>query len=397
MDHVTGSNTKSDLDGEEFRLTDSFVAPWGLAHEERPLHYLWEGSVNRIQIDFVQPIDILEIYNISNRPENYIEEVEVDEGPDLSRLSISSDDLLTPGYLSAKFAVPELLEEPIVGQVVETKFHTENNEILEKDLTFTLRPMIRVVNLPDKIRLTDDEVVIQSQSYESGEKTMDYPGVIEAEMEQIGFGMAQVRAEAWGEGELLSEEESVYQDIAESLRETGFTTDDPVLREIPEPIREESTVEIPESTLRNVVEDFRKWLAEDALLESFDEDEINDMIEFVEAEDTDFDISAIYKHFEYLLLNSILDVVDRHPSNNVQMKSPQTNIEIESRVRSFYIVFKLSDRLDNEYESEAIEIAVEDDRETGGVAELELNTEWEEVQIRRDELRRLREEVQRDL
>lgn len=395
--HRIAEEYSPDPSETDFNLTDSFVAPWGLAYEERPLHYLWEGTIDKIKIKFIQPVDILEVYNVRENPETYIREIEVNDSRNRKCLTISSEELLTPGYISAKFTVPELLDDPIVGQVVEAEFFYSNDKHIEKDLSFTLRPMIRVVSLPEKIQLNDEEVIIYSENYEDGQKSMEYPGVIEAQMEQIGFGMAQVEAEAWSEGELLSQEESVYQDIAESLRETGFTTEEPILREVPEEIRDESNVEMPESTVRGIVEDFREWLANDALLESFEADEIEDMLGFVRAEDTDVDISAIYKHFEYLLLNSILDVVDRHPSDNVQMKSPQTEIGIESPIRSFYIVFKLSDNLGNDYESEAIEVTVDDERDSGGVAELELKTEWDEVEIHADELKKLREEIQSDL
>jgi hypothetical protein len=75
------------------------------------------------------------------------------------------------------------------------------------------------------------------------------------------------------------------------------------------------------------------------------------------------------------------------------MESPQTKIEIESRMDSFFIEFELSDKLENTYPSEPLEIEVEDYRDSGGIAELELETNWSEVELDPSKLNELRQGI----
>ncbi|MFK5604775.1 hypothetical protein [Haloferax volcanii] len=380
----------------KFNLEDAFVAPWGLANEERPLHYIWDGEVQSIQIQLAEELEVESLFNVTGNKDDYVKQKETENGERYTLIDIPSDDLISSGYLSGIVTVPDLHEEPLVGHIVEVEFTGSGFVKKNTNLTFTTRPLIRIRDIPERIRLEDDEVaIIYNQSEERVER-MEYPGNIEADMEQIGFSLAQVEAEAWGEGELLSQEESVYRDLAEALI-SSTTGDEADLKELPEEARDKVPVEIPDQTVENTVEDFREWLSNESLIEDFDSEEIEQVSQVVEAENSDFDMGEIYKHFEYLLMNSILDVVDRHPTDNVQMQSPQTTIEIESRLNSFNIGFELSDKVGNRYESEIIEIQVEDERHSGGIAELELTTNWNEVQIDPSELEELRKEIKSDL
>lgn len=392
-----GKQTRDMTDSSyEFNLEDAFVAPWGLANEERPIHYIWSGDIERIQIKLAEELEVSRLFNTTGSAEKYIEKIEPDDDENYILVDIPSDDLISPGYLSGIITVPDMYEEPLVGHVVNVEFINDSIYEENKNLTFTTRPLIRIRDIPERIRLEDDEVAIIYNESEEQVEQMEYPGEIEADMEQIGFSLAQVEAEAWGEGELLSQEESVYYDLAEALisSTSGEETD---LRELPDEARDQVPVEIPDQTVENTVEDFREWLSNESLIEDFDSEEIKQVSQVVEAENSDFDMGQIYKHFEYLLMNSILDVVDRHPIDNVQMQSPQTTIEIESRINSFNIGFELSDKVGNRYESEIIEIQVEDERSSGGIAELELTTNWNEVQIDPSELEELRKEIKSDL
>jgi len=396
MNYEGGQTRDMSNSNSKFNLEDAFVAPWGLANEERPIHYIWDGKIESVQIKLAEELEVKKLFNTTKESNKYTEQKKADNGEKYTLIDIPSDDLISSGYLSGIVTAPDLHEEPLVGHIVEVGFMKGKSVEKNKNLTFTTRPLIRIRDIPERIRLEDDEVaIIYNQSEERVER-MEYPGNIEADMEQIGFSLAQVEAEAWGEGELLSQEESVYRDLAEALI-SSTTGDEADLMELPDETRDEVPVEIPDQTVENTVEDFREWLSNESLIEEFDSEEIEQVSQVVEAENSNFDMGEIYKHFEYLLMNSILDVVDRHPTDNVQMQSPQTTIEIESRLNSFNIGFELSDKVGNRYESEIIEIQVEDERDSGGIAELELTTNWNEVQIDPSELEGLRKEIKSDL
>jgi len=387
--------TKKVANDVQFRLKDSFVAPWGLSNEERPFHFIWEGEVERVEITLPDPVNIEDLFNVSGEIEDYVEFEKIGDR-EVKILKVESDKLIKPGYISAIFTVEHLFDEPIVGKVIEAEFDKGDGVEKVKELTFTVRPMIRIVELPERINLYNDTVEVVYDGEDGNVERTDYPGIIKADMEQIGFGTAQVEAEAWGEGELLSQEESVYQDLAKALI-NSVSRERSSLSEVPEEAEEEYSVEIPDETVKNTIDGFREWLSNDSLVEDLDSEEIEEISDYIEAEGTEYDMSAMYKHFEYLLMNSILDVVDRHPSENVQMNSPQTKIEIESRINSFNICFKLSDNVSNEYESEVIEIDIQDERDDGGIAMLELETNWSEVQLDPSQLDQLKDEIESDL
>ena len=55
----------------KFEIEDSFVAPWGLANEERPMHLLWKGDIDEVEIRCAEPVDLVEGYNITEELETY--------------------------------------------------------------------------------------------------------------------------------------------------------------------------------------------------------------------------------------------------------------------------------------------------------------------------------------
>lgn len=101
-----------------FEIEDSFVAPWGLANEERPMHLLWEGDIDKVEIRFAEPVELVEGYNVKEELGVYESVEEHEDGSDIRVLTIPSEAFTTPGYFSWKFTIPEIFEEAIVAQAV---------------------------------------------------------------------------------------------------------------------------------------------------------------------------------------------------------------------------------------------------------------------------------------
>lgn len=364
-----------------FEIQDSFVAPWGLANEERPMHILWVGDIEEIEIRFAEPVELVEGYNVTEELDAYESAEQHEDGSDIRVLSVPSEAFNTPGYFSAKFTVPEIFENAIVAQEVHVVFHLPNNREEDwEEYTFTIRPQIEVGERPERIVLDGEE---DAEDFDNIDITMRY----------IGFGMAQVDTEAYTEGELISKGESIYHDIAEAMKESGLYGKETDLQPIPEEWREETNVEIPQQEMEKFVDEFRKSLREDSMSDILDDEDVEELLEFLEAGEDERDMTKIYQHFEFMLLNSIIDVVNRHPIENVQLRKPQTTVQIESRMRGFVVQYHLRDNQGNQYESTEVPIEIEDKRDSGGVVEMEINTEWEEHQINPQELQQLKEEI----
>ena len=364
-----------------FEIEDSFVAPWGLANEERPMHLLWEGDIEEVEIRFAEPVELVEGYNVSEELRAYESIEQHKDGSDIRVLSIPSEAFTTPGYFSAKFTVPEIFESAIVAQVVHVIFYLPDNSTEDwEEYTFTIRPQIEIGKRPEKIVLYEDE---NEENLENIDITMHY----------IGFGMAQIDTEAYTEGELISKGESIYHDIAEAMKESGLYGKETELQPIPEGWKKEANVGIPQQEMEKFVDEFRESLRADSMSDILDEEDVEELLAFLEAGEEERDMSMIYQHFEFMLLNSIIDVVDRHPTENVQLRKPQTTVQIESRMRGFVVQYHLSDNQGNEYESKEVPIEIEDKRDNGGMVEMEINTEWEQHQINPQELKHLKEEI----
>ena len=352
-----------------FEIDDSFVAPWGLANEERPMHLLWDGDVEQVEIRFAEPIELIEAYNLEGEIEAY-ESTELYEDTKIRLISLDRGDLDTPGYISIKFRVPTIYDEAMFGQKIGVTFYLPNGEIREwEQYTFTIRPQIELVDAPDIVPLEDDL------------------NTVDLKMRYIGFGMAQVAIEAEGEGELISEGESIYHDLIAALIASGLhKKESDQLEPIPDDWKQEAGVEIPQEEIEDIVQEMRNMLSEGTAFDEFESGDLHDLADVLEEGDDEYEVTPMYQHIELMLLNSILDVVDRHPTENVQLSNPHTKIEIESRMHGFVVRYRLRDNHGNEYDPVEVPIKVEDNRENGGGVEAEINTEWEHHQLDPDEI-----------
>jgi len=222
---------------------------------------------------------------------------------------------------------------------------------------------------------------------------------INISMRYVGFGMARVNAEAgWG-NRLISKGESVWHDFAEAIVESGLYQKETEDLEIKDDWKDEAGVEIPQSEIESFVDEFRSQVKSGSLEDMYNQETIEQLIQFLEAdalneEDGERDIAPIYRQFELLLLGSVLDVIDRHPSENVEMNNAQTLVEIESEMEDILVKFELEDTYGNEYDPIEFTIALEDRRdENGEPIDVEISTGWEEFQMDTAELEQFKEEI----
>lgn len=353
-----------------FEVRDSFLAPWGLSTEELPMHLLWSGTTEEVSITLPSELEVVEIYNV--------EGVSTEELTDSSKIQLSETDLITSGYLGLVLVDNNKYSDPVFPHDIEVTFSNEDGEqaTLQKS-THIIRPEIRVQNAPDKIRLTDDNI----------------PDCIDIDMEYIGFGMAQVAVEAEAEGEFVSEGESLLHDLLEAILETEVHKQDvDSLDDIPEEWEDESGVEVPQKEIEGLVKEMSRLARSEELTEEYDSQELMEVADALEeAEEmsqTDSDVAAvIYRFIETALLSSILNVVDRHPTENVSLDNPTTKIRTKARTTELEVKIRLRDGLENEYEPETVLIEIQDDREReSGHLETEIKTNWENYQVNPDEV-----------
>lgn len=354
----------------ELEIRDSFLAPWGLSGEELPMHILWSGSTERIEINLPAELDVIEIHNIDLEKRDTVTKN--------GKIQLSDDDLVTPGYLGFVLADENKYSEPAIEHNIEITFSTggEQQSNIEKT-TNIIRPQIRVQNAPDEIELTDDEI----------------PDSIEIEMAYIGFGMAQVAVEAEAGGEFVSEGESILHDLLEAILETEVHKQDvDAMGPVPDEWEDDSDVEVPQEEIEGIVKEMSDLARSDEFTGDYESQELMEVAEVLEEaekqSESDSDIAAvIYRFIETALLSSILNVVDRHPTENVSLDNPTTKIRTKARTTELEIKVRLRDSLENEYDPELVLIDVKDNRENeAGMFETEIETSWENYQVDPDEV-----------
>lgn len=350
-------------------IEDSFLAPWGLSTEELPMHVLWSGKVDRISIKLpeeLEPVDIHNVYSNSNLRSSS------------EKLEITGDELVTEGYIGLVFQDNEKYEEPVKSHEIEIEFEDQGQLLtVLKKATHIIRPQIQVQSAPEKIKLTDKEA----------------PDSIDIDMEYVGFGMAQVAVEAKAGGEFVSEGESILHDLLEAILETEVHKQDvDSLDEIPEEWVNESDIEVPQEEIEGIVSDMSSLAKSGEFSEEYSSEEMMEVANALEEaenmSESDSDVAAvIYRFIETAMLTSILNVVDRHPAENVSLEKPKTKIRTKARTTEVEVNIRLRDSLENEYEPETIVIDVEDNRQKeAGVFETEINTNWENYQVNPDEV-----------
>jgi len=353
------SNTNSD-----FEIRDFFLAPWGLSSEELPMHILWSGEFERLEIHTPKNISLVESHNFDLKNQN---------GEEHKPLIVSSDDLVTRGYFGLILSDKNKYDKPVKNNSIEICFYTNDGQTRSVEKTTRIiRPEIRVQEAPDQIYLSDDNV----------------PDIIEIDMEYVGWGMAQVAVEAEAEGELVSEGDSLHHDLLKALLDTEFHKQDiEGLGDIPEDWKNETDVEVPQDEIEDIVQEMSELARSDAFSEEYESKELMQMADLLEeshkASESGSDISAvIYRYVETALLSSILDVVDSHPTENVSLDNPTTKIRTQARATDLEVTIRLRDSLDNEYQPENIKIEVVDDRNSeAGAFESEIVTNWDNYQV----------------
>ncbi|ELY67378.1 hypothetical protein C492_00150 [Natronococcus jeotgali DSM 18795] len=266
----------------------------------------------------------------------------------------------------------------MTGQPIQAEFLLENGEVIQySSQTFTIRPQLELLDSPKEIELTE------------GDESVTLP----VHMQYIGFGMAEVEMDMEGEGDLISKGESIHHDILRAMAESGILTkESEELGPIPEEWKQKHGVEIPDEELRDIGNEVRELAREDKLRDEFDEATLERIVDALE--EGEEHEAEIYDHIEVMLLDSILNAVDRHPAENVRMANPNAHLEIESRVREFVLSYDLKDKIGNEYKSIEVPINIDDKRPDGGILEVEVETEWDNHELDPDEiLDQLEEEI----
>lgn len=346
-----------------FEVKDIFLAPWGLASEERPMHIMWEGKIESIEIDFEDSLDVSEIFNVQPHDDDY------STGP--CSISIPKEELVSRGYLGLIFSQSNTFEDAVVPHNVDITFHLpEGKQYTSNSITHTIRPQIEEINHPEEIVLSDEDNVDE----------------IELKMRYVGFGQAKVAVRAQAEGEVISEGESLSHDLLRGLLETGVHKQDVEgLGEIPAEWKHEDGPRVPQEEIDELVEEMREVAQSGSFNEEYGADEVEVLADAVKEADEASESSGvagnIYRYIENTLLSSILNVVDRHPTENVSLNSPTTKIQTEAKATEIVILVHLRDNKDNQYEPTEISIDVIDERSEGGIFEADIVTEWENYQV----------------
>ncbi len=203
------------------------------------------------------------------------------------------------------------------------------------------RPLLEIVNAPNKIVLVDGE--------ESNK--------IDLHLRYIGFGDISVEIQALIEGDIVSQEDSLVYEVILRLyermsNEEKYVNDDMV------------GFKIEQDFVNDIISKVMKQVDLDELsAESLNDEEryfIKECLKFIKKKENYAQI--IYEETNNILLSILEDVLERNPEENIELKGRHTYIKtkIDAPVKVINLIINYTDLLMNKYPALEFAIDVED-------------------------------------
>lgn len=340
-----------------------YIAPWALPEENIPIHIEWAKDMSfdeiRIQIPddfrFVDFLNVGEVKIIGSRAT--ISEVIEPTSPDAS---------VYFGFVVSSTGIYDKLK---IAKKILIEFLHKDRIIKSLNLYARIfRPNLEVVDAIEKIELTDE--------HEKWEIPMH--------LKYIGFGDIRLTIEATLGGRIVSHGESIFYELLRRAWTADILGDENKPKEKGE---KKSAIHVEPAYIRELSEQLHRMIETGDLTgirEMITEDDIGSFESWLsDIKTKDRYMEVIYSRIEDLLLDLLLDLLERYPTDNVKLANVQTKIrtKIDLPLEVIKIRLKYKDPLENEYPPVEIPIKIEDKRlgKKNTVIEMLITIEkWEE-------------------
>lgn len=333
------------------------VVPWALPREEIPITIKWpkDFEFDKIKITLPNTMELRELLNIKDfqKRDNIIE-------IDKTNVALSS----YSSFIGAIVSTIDIPKELKHADIINIEF-IKNERSLEKTQVIAriFRPLLEITDYPKKIMLTDSNEV----------------HILPMKLKFVGFGDIEVRIDAILEGKIVSEKQTIINEI---IRRLSFV--DSKLEEDPSQVKtdEGKNISVDPNYVRDIASEIEKAIEEGqfSLTEMTAEDitEIKKWFEDIRKRKQFFLI--LYKRVADMMSNIISDLLSTNPSNNVKLDNiTKIRAIVKAPAENLQIKIHYSDSMGNNYEPIEFFVILEDKREKKGLA-IEMNVSIVNIQ-----------------
>ena len=341
---------------------EAYIVPWALPNEDIPLHVAWSEAeeFDTAQIKVPEDLNIVDVLNVDElKVENNVVTLK-------PRRSVVG----TSNYFGMILSAPKTYNELKVAKKISIEFLHQNEIVGRHELHARIfRPYLEVMKAPERIELLDQE------------KARTLP----LHIRYVGFGDIQIKIEATIGGRIVSHGESIIYELLRRLWLSGLFEEKPIAQEKEELKRRKKELWVAPDYVKEIAEALQKTV-ETGIIPV---EEINqEVVEVVKRWLTDIRTQeklteVLYSRVEDILLGLLIDLLDRHPTDNVKLSDAQTRIrtKIQAPIEHLTLRLRYRDLMGNEYLSVNIPIRIVDRRtaESGDVIDIPIVIErWED-------------------
>jgi len=319
---------------------DTYVAPWVLPKEDIPAYVKWYEDVafDKITVTIPEDMEFVEFLNV-NLVEIAGNRAEIKEVGTTSSLPHYF------GFVVRSSRIPESLK---LAKFVKIEFKSNGQTIFAKELCCRIfRPNLEVVTYPESIEVTDEQKC-----------------VLPLHLKFTGFGDILLKMEASIGGGIVSYGDSILYEL---VRRLWLST---LKKETKKRLEKGRTgLRIAPNYVRKIADEVKEKVDQGKLpLAGLTEKEVGEVKEWwsdIKDRGERLDaFSAFYDRIGEILLDILIDVLERNPTSNVRLSDPRTKIitKISAPVERLKLTLRYRDVLENHYRPLEVSVRLIDNR-----------------------------------
>jgi hypothetical protein len=343
----------------------SYIVPWALPNEKMPMHVTWSSGVSfdKILVKLPSDFKVVDVLNV--------DEAEITENEIMIR-KVKPPLEGFPSFFGIVMTSPKIFKELKMARKIIVEFLRKEKTLHCLELYARIfRPLIEAREFPREIELFDQP-----------EKNK-----LPLHLRYTGFGDVEVRFEAKFRGRIVSMGESIVYELLRRLWLSDIiekTSEKPAKTVDKEKETRKRELWVDPAYIRAVAQKLEEKIEAGIIpTEELDAEAIADLREWlsdVRAKDRFMEI--LYEKTESMLLDLLVDLLERNPTGNVKLANARTMIRtrIKVPVTKLDITIRYKDKVGNDYPPIEIPVLVQDRRtEKGGMlVEMPIQVEkWE--------------------
>lgn len=320
------------------------VVPWALPREPIPIRVSWAKKLRPTELRLTLPEGFAFVEAVHAGAVQF-------NGTSV-KLQVISSRILDPNYIGAVIRFSAIPKELHHFSDVRIELQAEAQTIWEGRVRCNIfRPSIEVVGKDREFDLTD------------GMSKMTLPITIK----YVGFGEVQVRIRSKIGGRLVSRNESVANELLRRLWESGALDVHRKSDSEEKKVRARRAVRLSPEYVEEMAAEVQRIIATGEMPdEYFDEQSKSEITAWFERfRENKIAKDSLQRTVQDLLIDILVDLFDRHPSQDVTLESAQTRVRarLKAPIEKLSIELHYTDLLNNEYSPATALVSVNDKRD----------------------------------